>query len=63
VKPTDTDIDEALRRMRIENGGHEPYAPAVYGVAQEVLIERLTAEREAGQDAAGGAEYLLMRGE
>ena len=41
---TNADIDEALRRMREWAGGHEPYAPAVYGVALQVAKERMDAE-------------------
>ena len=41
---TNADIDEALRRMRAANGGHEPYAPAVYAVALQVAKERMDAQ-------------------
>ena len=41
---TNADIDEALRRMRAANGGHEPYAPAVYDVALQVAKERMDAQ-------------------
>jgi len=43
---TNADIDEALRQMRAENGGHEPYAPAVYGVALSLVNQRMKRERE-----------------
>lgn len=38
---TDKDIDAALAWLREINGGHEPYAPAVFGVAKRFAKERL----------------------
>ena len=63
---TNADIDEAKRRMRAENGGHEPYALAVYGAAKTVAIERLerrVAQLEAAlRDAMGVHEYMTDAG-
>ncbi len=41
---TNADIDEALRRMRQANGGHEPWAMGVYDVALQVAKERMDAQ-------------------
>ena len=37
---TNADIDEALRQLRVEAGGHEPYALAVYPRAREIAAAR-----------------------
>lgn len=58
-KPTNADIDEARRRMRAENGGHEPYAPVVYGRALEIVNERLAAERDALLAACEGCGLAI----
>lgn len=58
---TNQDIDEARRRMRVAAGGHEPYAPAVYGEAQKVCIERLEAALSACEADYAEAVRALAR--
>lgn len=37
---TNADIDQALRELRQESGGREPYAMAVYPRAREIAARR-----------------------
>ena len=41
---TNHDINEALRQLREEAGGHEPYAPGVWPRAQKIAADVRAAE-------------------
>ena len=50
VTVTEADIAQALRELREEAHGHEPYAPGVYPRARSIAAARATRSLEATFD-------------